>query len=156
MAKKLGMTARLGLAGLTMMGLAGCSWFGGSRETNPPPSPSPAAATTPPTAPVAPVTIKDVQSALQQAGYYKNGRVDGVWGRGTERAVTQFQHDHNLPANGKLDVPTLQALNLTGTPPATPGSSNPPPNNAAPSNPAPPPPPPNNPPAGSESNQPTH
>ena len=49
-----------------------------------------------------------------------------MWGRGTERPVTRFQHDHNLPANGKLDVPTLQALNLTGTPPSTTDRTNPP------------------------------
>ncbi|OYV39372.1 MAG: hypothetical protein B7Z80_07475 [Rhodospirillales bacterium 20-64-7] len=115
-----GGVARLGLAGLTAMGLAACSMGGSHQSTNMATPPArlatPAA---PPTAPVAQVTIRDVQTALQKAGYYKRASTDGVWGRMTEHAVQRFQHDHNLTANGKLDVPTLQALNLTGAPPST-------------------------------------
>jgi peptidoglycan hydrolase-like protein with peptidoglycan-binding domain len=136
---------------MAMMGLAGCSMFGGSNASNTPPPTAAAAPIQPPTAPVAQTTISDVQTALQQAGYYKNEHVDGVWGRGTERAVRQFQRDHHLTANGKLDVPTMQALNLTGAPPSTTGSNNPPDNNPAP---PPPPAPSNNPPADSGANQP--
>jgi len=64
--------------------------------------------------PVAPATVKQVQTRLQQDGYYKTGNVDGVWGPTTETAVQKFQQDHQLSASGKLDVPTLQALNVTG------------------------------------------
>jgi peptidoglycan hydrolase-like protein with peptidoglycan-binding domain len=71
-----------------------------------------------PTAPVAPVTIRDVQTALQQNGFYQHQNVDGVWGPRTERAVRAFQRAHHLTANGQLDVPTLQAMNLTGAPPS--------------------------------------
>ena len=58
--------------------------------------------------------VKQVQSKLRDDGYYKQGAVDGVWGSGTEYAVRSFQHDHNLSSNGQLDVPTLQALNVSG------------------------------------------
>lgn len=148
MRKSVEIATRLGL-GIALVGLSSCSWFGGSKSSNT--APPATAASAPATAPVAQVTIRDVQTALQQDGYYKSGKVDGVWGRGTERAVTRFQHDHNLTANGKLDVPTLQALNLTGTPPST-ESNNPPAQNP------PPPPPPsgaaNNPPPDNTANQP--
>lgn len=63
---------------------------------------------------VAPDMVRQVQSKLRDAGYYKQGNVDGVWGAGTETAVRSFQHDHNLSGNGQLDVPTLQAMNLAG------------------------------------------
>jgi peptidoglycan hydrolase-like protein with peptidoglycan-binding domain len=112
-------SARIGLMGAAMIGLGACSMFGSQKPAAPPPMPP----AQPATAPVAQVTIKDVQTSLQQAGYYKRGAIDGIWGHGTERAVRQFQHAHNLTANGKLDVPTLQALNLTGTPPSTAPSS---------------------------------
>lgn len=62
--------------------------------------------------PVANDMVKQVQGRLQQDGYYKQGNVDGVWGTGTMNAVQDFQRDHNLSATGKLDVPTLQALNV--------------------------------------------
>lgn len=65
---------------------------------------------------VAPDMVRQVQAKLRDAGYYKQGAVDGVWGSGTETAVRAFQHDHNLGGSGQLDVPTLQAMNLTGGP----------------------------------------
>ena len=167
MAKTLGTTARLGLAGMTMLGLTACSNSSGSHSSNMAPPPA-SATTSAPTAPVAQVTIRDVQTALQQGGYYKGGNVDGLWGPGTQRAVTRFQRDHSLTANGKLDVPTLQAMNLTGAPPSTtgtaapasdnnaaPGNTTAPDNTAAPNNPAPlPPGPANNPPANGGNAQP--
>ena len=145
MEKTVGIAARIGLT-LALTGLSACSMFNGSHSSQTAPPPTPSATVAPPTAPVAQVTIRDVQSALQQAGYYKNGKVDGVWGRRTEREVRRFQHDHNLTANGKLDVPTLQALNLTGTPPSTSDTNNPPSDNAPPP-PAAPAPQNNNPPS---------
>jgi peptidoglycan hydrolase-like protein with peptidoglycan-binding domain len=76
--------------------------------------------------PVANDMVRQVQGRLQQDGYYKQGAVDGVWGTGTMNAVQAFQRDHNLSASGKLDVPTLQALNITDSG-----------NNPAPTNPNP-------------------
>ena len=111
-------TVRLTLAGLTLMGLAACSSMG-MGGSPPSPAPPPPVAQLPQTAPVASVTIHDVQTALQQNGYYKNQKLDGVWGPRTERAVKAFQRAHGLTSNGQLDVPTLQALNLTGAPPST-------------------------------------
>jgi peptidoglycan hydrolase-like protein with peptidoglycan-binding domain len=62
---------------------------------------------------VSPGMVRQVQSTLRDDGYYRQGAVDGVWGLGTESAVRSFQHDHDLVSDGQLDVPTLQALNLT-------------------------------------------
>jgi peptidoglycan hydrolase-like protein with peptidoglycan-binding domain len=56
-------------------------------------------------------TIQKVQDRLQQQGAY-HGRVDGVWGPGTESAVRTYQQQHNLNASGKLDVDTMASLNL--------------------------------------------
>ena len=82
---------------------------------------------------VAPDMVRQVQAKLRDGGYYKQGSVDGVWGAGTEASVRSFQRDHNLTANGQLDVPTLQALNLSG-PSANTAANNPPPNNNYPAN----------------------
>ena len=56
--------------------------------------------------------IQNVQEHLQQQGYYKNARVDGVWGPRTRQAVESFQQAKGLPANGQLDQPTLNALGV--------------------------------------------
>lgn len=99
--------------------------------------------------PVANVMVKQVQDRLQHDGYYRQGAIDGVWGSGTMTAVQAFQRDHSLSATGQLDVPTLQALNVTDTgnnPPATaatasastPANTSPvPPNSPAPNSTAP-------------------
>ncbi len=91
-----------------LVGLGACSnMMGGSA-----PAPRPIAAATQPT--VSPDLVRQVQSKLHDDGYYKQGPVDGVWGAGTESAVRSFQRDHNLGSSGQLDVPTLQAMNLSG------------------------------------------
>jgi N-acetylmuramoyl-L-alanine amidase len=90
---------------------------------------------------VSPDTVRQVQSKLRDDGYYKQGPIDGVWGSGTQASVQSFQHDHNLTANGQLDLPTLQALNLANT--TTNASNNNPPPGQPNYN---PPPPPNTPP----------
>ena len=74
---------------------------------------------------VAPDMIRQVQSKLRDGGYYKQGAVDGVWGTETETAVKSFQRDHSLTNSGQLDLPTLQALNVTGAAPAAMTSSTP-------------------------------
>jgi peptidoglycan hydrolase-like protein with peptidoglycan-binding domain len=127
--------------------LPACSWLGigdhGRESRAAAPTQTYAAATpaAPAAAPAAPELTPDmtrsVQQTLQQDGLY-HGRVDGVWGRGTEAAVRNFQQQHNLNATGKLDQDTLTAMNLgTGSnPPANPPPTNPP-AGAAPPNPPP-------------------
>jgi Putative peptidoglycan binding domain len=46
--------------------------------------------------------IGRLQQALSGGGFY-TGRVDGDFGGGTERAVTQFQQTNDLPATGRVD-----------------------------------------------------
>lgn len=58
--------------------------------------------------------VTEVQEKLQQQGFYKNAKIDGIWGPDTENALRDFQKQHNLPATGRLDTATIQALNLTG------------------------------------------
>lgn len=136
-------TWRYGIAVGVLAGLGACSNMMGNNSQ----ASRPVAATAPT---VAPDMVKQVQAKLRDSGYYKQGNVDGVWGTGTENAVRSFQHDHNLGSSGQLDVPTLQALNVTSRPgttdnpaatnntaPTQPTNVNPnPPTNA---NPAPPP-----------------
>ena len=74
-------------------------------------SSQPAASTSPA---LAPDTIKQVQERLRDDGYYKQGPVDGLWGDGTQTAVRNFQRDHSLSTTGRLDVATLEALNILG------------------------------------------
>lgn len=111
---------RYGIAVGLLAGLGACSNMGGSSAPR-------AAAVTQPT--VAPEMVRQVQSKLRDSGYYKQGSVDGVWGSGTEAAVRSYQHDHSLTANGQLDVPTLQALNLAGGSSTNAAVTNPPPDN---------------------------
>jgi len=99
---------RFGMPLALLLGMAACSNMTGG------PAPRTAAVTPPP---VAPEMVRQVQSKLRDTGYYRQGSVDGVWGAGTESAVQAFQRDHNLGASGKLDMPTLQALNLAGPAP---------------------------------------
>lgn len=49
--------------------------------------------------------IRRLQVALASAGYY-TGNVDGVYGGGTERAVSAFQHDNGLAPSGTVDATT--------------------------------------------------
>jgi hypothetical protein len=110
---------RTGIAVGLLAGLGACSNMmggGSSRDTT-------AVAAAPP---VAPDMVRQVQSKLRDGGYYKQGAVDGVWGAGTEASVRSFQRDHSLGSSGQLDMPTLQALNLTSGPTAN-TNPNPPP-----------------------------
>ena len=56
--------------------------------------------------------IADVQSALQQMGYYR-GEVDGLLGPMTREALTAYQSDHGLYATAVIDEPTLDALGMS-------------------------------------------
>ena len=56
-------------------------------------------------------TIAEVQSALQELGYYPY-EVDGIFGPLTQAALVGFQSDHGLTVTGAIDPPTLAALGL--------------------------------------------
>ena len=77
----------------------------------PPPAAQQAAPTTS-VNPVAPSTLREVQTALRQSGLYQ-GKIDGMWGPQTKRAVTAFQQQKNLPVTGTLDQQTLAAMKIT-------------------------------------------
>jgi hypothetical protein len=52
-----------------------------------------------------------VQTKLADDGYY-HGEIDGVLGSGSLEAIRQFQADHGLAANGKIDPKLLSALGI--------------------------------------------
>lgn len=56
--------------------------------------------------------IADVQSSLQQQGYYQ-GDVDGLLGPLTRAALAQYQQDHGLYATSAIDEPTLDSLGIS-------------------------------------------
>jgi Putative peptidoglycan binding domain. len=56
--------------------------------------------------------IANVQSALQQQGYY-HGEVDGLIGPITRGAIADYQRDHGLYTTSTIDQPTLQSLGIT-------------------------------------------
>jgi hypothetical protein len=56
--------------------------------------------------------IADVQSTLQQMGYYQ-GEVDGLLGPLTREALTSYQTDHGLDATAVIDEPTLSSLGMS-------------------------------------------
>ncbi|MBD2461580.1 peptidoglycan-binding protein [Oscillatoria sp. FACHB-1407] len=92
-------------------------------QPNPTQSQTPTATTPPaPTATVPTLAAGDVlergdggpevaalQTALKQANYL-NGQVTGFFGQLTEQAVIKFQSENGLPATGKVDAATLEAL----------------------------------------------
>jgi hypothetical protein len=55
--------------------------------------------------------IANVQSALQQEGYY-HGEVDGLLGPVTRGAIADYQRDHGLNITSAIDQPTLESLGL--------------------------------------------
>jgi peptidoglycan hydrolase-like protein with peptidoglycan-binding domain len=52
-----------------------------------------------------------VQRALARHGEY-HGKIDGVWGKGTEDALRQFQKNNKLDVTGKVDEPTANKLDV--------------------------------------------
>jgi hypothetical protein len=56
--------------------------------------------------------IADVQSLLQQMGYYQ-GEVDGLLGPLTREALTAYQADQGLTTTAAIDEPTLDSLGLS-------------------------------------------
>lgn len=72
--------------------------------SSPQPAPSPARRIDP-----AKMTVRDIQTALQRAGYYR-GAIDGIAGPLTQRAVTEFQRDKRLKVDGIVGPQTRRAL----------------------------------------------
>jgi len=56
-------------------------------------------------------TVKLIQRKLSDWGYY-TGKVDGVYGSETERAVRYFQSKNGLAVDGKAGPKTLAALGI--------------------------------------------
>jgi murein L,D-transpeptidase YcbB/YkuD len=56
-----------------------------------------------------PVTPKEVQTALKDAGYYE-GAIDGKLGSGSQKAIKAFQKDHDLQSDGIVGKKTWTAL----------------------------------------------
>jgi hypothetical protein len=56
--------------------------------------------------------IADVQSVLQQMGYYQ-GEVDGLLGPITRQALAAYQADNGLTPTAAIDEPTLDSLNMS-------------------------------------------
>jgi len=54
--------------------------------------------------------ICSIQRRLAAGAYYYAGALDGQYGGRTERAVTAFQQNANLPANGAIDDGTWSML----------------------------------------------
>lgn len=55
--------------------------------------------------------VSQIQTVLKNQGYYP-GNVDGVYGSATEKAVTAFQRDYGLTADGKAGRQTLSAMGI--------------------------------------------
>ena len=55
--------------------------------------------------------IADVQTALQDMGYYK-GEVDGLLGPMTREALTGYQADQGIAPTAVIDEPTLDSLGM--------------------------------------------
>lgn len=55
--------------------------------------------------------IADVQTELQQMGYYQ-GDVDGLLGPQTQEALAAYQQDQGLMATSVIDEPTLDSLGM--------------------------------------------
>lgn len=56
-------------------------------------------------------SVAAAQDRLAQAGYY-HGRIDGVSGPETRRALLRYQADHGLGATGYLTMETRQSLGI--------------------------------------------
>jgi peptidoglycan hydrolase-like protein with peptidoglycan-binding domain len=58
--------------------------------------------------------LREVQSALSVRGYYE-GKLDGIYGSRSEKAITTFQRDHGIDANGQASVKLLTKILLSGS-----------------------------------------
>jgi len=60
---------------------------------------------------LAPPAVRAVQQHLRDAGAY-DGRVDGVWGPDSQRALEQFQQRNRLQVTGQLNQATVATLGM--------------------------------------------
>ena len=60
---------------------------------------------------------KEIQACLKNAGFYK-GKVDGVKGKATKRAIKEFQKANGLRADGAVGSKTWEALSKYAGAPA--------------------------------------
>lgn len=58
--------------------------------------------------------VVQIQQKLSNLGYY-DGSIDGIYGSGTKRAVTNFQRDYGLTADGIAGSKTLNALGISSS-----------------------------------------
>jgi len=69
--------------------------------------------------------VRRIQTALQQKGF-DPGKIDGVMGPHTKKAVADFQRQQNLYASGNIDEKTMRTLGIgagaTQNTPAVPGN----------------------------------
>ncbi|MDA2937080.1 peptidoglycan-binding protein [Acidobacteria bacterium AH-259-A15] len=59
--------------------------------------------------------IKEIQRSLQETGFDPRG-IDGIYGKGTEKAVTEFQQEISVEQTGKLDETTWSRLTDSSVP----------------------------------------
>lgn len=64
--------------------------------------------------------IKEIQVYLKNAGFY-SGRIDGVKGRNTRKAIKEFQHANGLAADGIVGPKTWELLSKYSSGAASPG-----------------------------------
>lgn len=57
--------------------------------------------------------VRKIQQKLKSLGYYK-GSVDGIYGTSTKKAVTAFQKNCGITADGIAGAKTLKFLGLSG------------------------------------------
>jgi len=57
-------------------------------------------------------TVRQIQEALKALGYFK-GAPEPSLGARTKAALAEFQKDRDLPADGNIDIETLQALGIS-------------------------------------------
>ncbi len=74
--------------------------------------------------PTGKVSVREAQQVLKDKGF-DPGPVDGLLGPATESAIREFQEANGLKASGRLDEPTVKALDLTIKPDATDGENAP-------------------------------
>ena len=59
-------------------------------------------------------TVRQIQTALKNRGYY-TGKVDGIFGKMTTAAVKKFQRDYGLKVDGIVGPATLKALGISAS-----------------------------------------
>jgi peptidoglycan hydrolase-like protein with peptidoglycan-binding domain len=75
------------------------------------PSPAAAQAALAYSQPLSPSALMQVQDRLRQLGLY-SGRIDGVWGPGSQQALERFQQGNGLQVTGQLNHATAATLGL--------------------------------------------